>query len=132
VVWPPIAAALFSGFGLLLLGAVFPWLGSWLGWCCQLSLKATDWLIGVGATRLGSHFWTPSPPTWWVVGFYVLLIAWAALPRLRPSRRITLCISVLWLALGALTIIAASWRRSDDQLICTFYCVGHGTCVAIE
>jgi competence protein ComEC len=131
----PIAAALYFGFGVLLLGGLVPPLAGWCGWCCDGSLAITEWCIGVAASAPGSYFWMPPPPAWWVSLFYIGLAVVFVVPSWRRSG--------LWMAAGfiAWCAVAAPLAAPPRPLLaavrprpltCTFVSVGHGTAALLE
>jgi competence protein ComEC len=126
----PVAVGLISGFGVLLFGSLVPPLGAMCGWVCDGCLRFLEWLVTFSGDKPLSHYWVSSPPGWWVLGFYVLLAAWTALPRVRPGRKWSLILLVGWIAMGAF----GSWleHRRSDELVCTFLSVGHGCAVVVE
>jgi len=135
LILPPLAGALFCGFGVLTLGWLAPSLagicGSWCGWC----LAAMDWEIQTALSVDGNHVWAPSPPFWWVAGFYLALAAGLVQPRLRPPGRWAAAMICAWFAVGLAQTTgstAVSSRTKPDRLVCTFVAVGHGTSVILE
>lgn len=149
----PLAMALFAGFGVLLLGNVFPPAASLSGAVCDGSLSVLERMIQEVERLLGMHAWTPGPAAWWVVGCYAGLVAWAAFPQWRPPRRWLAAIAVSWMALGLSppdhgfpeTANAYSLSRAHaglpgvtspadhaEELACTFIAVGHGVSVLVE
>lgn len=126
----PVAVGLISGFGVLLLGGLVPPLGAACGWLCDWCLRFLEWLVTFSGDKPLSHYWVSSPPGWWVLGFYLLLAAWTALPRHRPRWKGSSALLAGYVSIGAI----AWWiehRRTDD-VVCTFLAVGHGCAVVIE
>ena len=137
LIWIPITVALYSGFGVLLLGWLLPPLGDACGWLCDASLYVVEWFI-LGGRALGGYYWLPAPPGWWIALFYIALGLYAAFPRLRPSRLWCGAIAAAWIS-GALLFssrfpqAASNFSQPDSRpLVCTFVAVGHGTCVLLE
>lgn len=150
----PVTVALFSGFGVLLTGELFPPLAMLCGGLCDVSLWALEEITYQAQDIIPLHFWTPGPARWWVLCVYAALAAWAALPRWRPSPRWSAAIATVGMALGmappdhgfpavtnpvgdvsvqqaSLTASALNPPRGE-QLHCTFMAVGHGVCALIE
>ena len=135
LVLPPLVGALFAGFGVLIFGWFVPPLAELCGSCCGWCLAVMAWEIDTALTVEGNHVWTPSPPYWWVVGFYLALAIALVYPGVRPSCRWTVALVCAWFAVGmALTAEPAAVRRGSQpgQLTCTFVAVGHGTSVIVE
>ena len=71
----------------------------------------------------------PGPANWWLAGFYCSLVLYAALPRLRPTRRWCLALAAGWIGVG----FTASLLRADrDKLDCTVLSVGHGAATVLR
>lgn len=125
----PIAVMFWFGYLFLFLGLVSPVLFGWLGIPFDFMLS---WFLGAveAASRFDlGHVYAPSPPLWWMIGFYVLvplLVIWDHVKgRLFWSVRVTLA----WTVLG----LAVSLRPTNGtELICTVQSVGHGLSVLVE
>ena len=130
-VWIPICIALFSGFGVLLLGGMFSSIGNLCGACCDVSLQWIEAGIDVAETVPGNHYWTSGPQGWWVAGWYLGLAFLVAVPVVRLPPRWVGMLLLGWLALGCV------WGKRErslcgHELTCTFVAVGHGTAVLLE
>lgn len=135
IVWLPMGLALFSGFGVLMFGWWLPLAADASGWVCDQSLSFIELCIQAALSLPISHAWTPSPPLWWVVGFYAALASGVATPRLRPARGWCVVLAAAWFAVGfAFTTgpLSRSDKHDGDELVCTFVAVGHGTSVLVE
>lgn len=131
----PMAAALFSGFGVLLFGWLVPPLGQFCGWLCNGSLALLEGIVAVGQQREWGYFWTPGPELWWVLGLYAGLAVLAAQPAWRPPWRWCGTLFLVWTALGVCSSARVrAWFQPADQrpLVCTCIAVGHGTSVLLE
>jgi competence protein ComEC len=130
----PVAAALVSGFFVLLTGGWLPPVAIVAGWICSLSIEVLQWMVDRAASVPMGHWWAVGPPVWSVGVFYaVVVIAFS----LRPA-------GVRWQpALAAFGIwgMAGWWVPAQvdryaatqrDSLVCTFVDVGHGTCILLE
>ncbi|MDB5343145.1 MAG: ComEC family competence protein [Schlesneria sp.] len=125
----PIGIMFCLGYAFLFLGLISPTLFGWLG-------VPFDFLLGwfLSAVETASridlgHIYAPSPPLWWMIGFYVLvptLVIWDHRKgRLFWSVRATL----VWTILG----LAISLRPANGtELTCTVLSVGHGLSVLVE
>ena len=131
VLWIPMSLSLFSGFGLLLSGWLFPWVGNVCAWVCDANLWLLEATVRSARNVPGSHLWVPGPATWWLWGFYGGLGWLALVPRSRPSLRWSAAILSLWIGIG---FLPTWWEtlRTRNAMDCTFISVGHGTSVALE
>ncbi|MFO0899462.1 MAG: ComEC/Rec2 family competence protein [Pirellulales bacterium] len=130
LLWIPSTVALLAGFGVLLFGWFLPPLALVCGWLCSAGLSVMDGAIAVARELPSSHFWVAGPATWWLLGFYGLLGAWLAWPRLRLPPRWSAAVLVLWCAAGAVAPSLAGER--EPQLRLTFVSVGHGCGALLE
>jgi competence protein ComEC len=121
------AIALVSGFLVLIvspLGAVIAWpFARITEWC----LAACEWLVHLGDRLPFGYVYTPAPPMWWLVGFYVLIAGLVLFDGVKARR----CLSavVMWTVIG---LGVGCVPRPSDEARITFLAVGHGGCVVIE
>lgn len=132
--WIPIAIALFTGFGVLLLGWLVPPMAALCGWLCDAALWMLESCVQAVEPLSGSYFWVAGPALWWVLGFYVALGLVATLPRLRISGKWCSIPLLVWIAAG---VAVSGWQgRTREgrsaELQCTVLAVGHGMCVVLE
>lgn len=129
VLWAPMAAALWMGFGILALGWWVPGLGAALGWCCRACLALVQWTLQIACQVPGSHFWLPGPDEWWLAGLYGGGALIAAGVGLRLPRRWTLALACAWTAVG----LAPSWMgRAEPALRVAFLAMEHGCAVVMR
>jgi len=131
----PIGVALFSGLSVLVFGNFLPPVAEIGGGVCGLSLSAIEQMIQVGRPITGSHFWTPGPEAWWVIGFYAILAAAVFARNSFVPRRWCVAAISLWAALGFMSshqVQAELKPESERQLACTIVSVGHGNAVVLE
>ncbi len=129
LLWPLVAIALISGLAICFVGWLLPPFAWLLGELCSFCLWGTESIVTSARHLNGGNFYLPGPPGWWILVFYIGLLAAALLfwPRVRWT---SLCsVAVLWVAIG---LAAAGWNTPDEKLRCTFLAVGHGTCVVLE
>jgi competence protein ComEC len=130
VVWAVVFVALWSGFLMLLFGWMWSPVGMLLGSVCDSSLAGLERIVVWAEEVPGGHYWAPGPAGWWVLGFYVGLIAvmlWrGAMPRMRWQFA-ALC---AWIVMGCTPPIVRGLTR--DRLDVAFVSVGHGTCVVLQ
>lgn len=124
----PVAAALLSGFGVMLFGWIMPPLASLCGLVCDWNLDLMDRLVAIANEIPGSHFWLPGPANWWLLGFYVGLAVIAVLGSI-VSMRWRIALAAGWLAVG---LGSAFVPMSAAQLDCTFVSVGHGSATVLK
>ncbi|HWB00426.1 MAG TPA: ComEC/Rec2 family competence protein [Pirellulales bacterium] len=126
---PLIGCALFSGFGLLLVGWLLPPVGAVLALLCGASLVATQVAIEFASRMPLAYRWVVGPSGAWVLGFYAIVLASLVVP-MRRGRTTTFAIAVsAWCAIG---LLATSAQPRDDALRTTFLSVGHGLAVVLE
>jgi len=125
VLWVPVFTGTLAGFGLLLLGWLWP-LGYVFGHCCDWSMWALQSTVDLARRLPGSHFWTAGPDDWWLAGLYGSLAVAAVWPHLLTKSRLAGLLS-LWSIAGY--GLAVLWPR-DSAFECTFLSVGHG-CAAV-
>jgi len=124
VLWLPVFTGTLGGFGLLLLGWLWP-LGYVFGHCCNGSMWALQSSVDLVRRLPGSHFRTAGPADWWLAGWYGSLAIAATWPRRLAGRRLAGLLGVWsWVGLGI------RLRPRDPALECTFLSVGHG-CAAV-
>jgi competence protein ComEC len=121
------SVALIAGFVLLVVSP----LGGWAAWpfarVTEWSLFGCEKIVRVGELIPGGWVYSPAPPAWWVVGFYVLVAAVVLLTGRGRAR--SLAALAAWTFLG----LALSFHRPQtDEARFTFLAVGHGGCVVIE
>ncbi len=131
IIWPLIAIALFSGFGVLAFGSWLPPVAICFAWVAQQMLNIIDWCVDTAAGIRGSHAWVSGPDDWWLVGFYLLV---CGLMIFRPRRRMliaTTAVLVVWLSVGAIDGLTLN-ERPVGTLRCTVLSMRHGCCVVLE
>ncbi len=128
---PFLFLSLASGVATVVLGWMSDSLASVPGWFCYAGLRCMSGIIDTAAAIPYGHFWLPSPPRWWIVTFYLVMVA----SLLLPSSRRTLILRTGWIAIWIFSAwwIATTSPTMDDTLIeATFVDVGHGTSVVIR
>ncbi|MCH2131084.1 MAG: ComEC/Rec2 family competence protein, partial [Pirellulaceae bacterium] len=131
VLWIPMSLTLFSGFGLLVTGWLFPWLANIFAWVCDWNLWILESCVRSARNIPGSHLWVAGPSDWWLWGFYGGLGCLALFPQIRPPIRWCCALLSIWLGVG----FVSSWQNQSSQqdtLRCTFVSVGHGTSAVLE
>jgi len=135
LLWFPMTVALFTGFGVLLFGWLIPPLAAVFGHVCDGSLWLLQWCVDATHGMDRSHFFTPGPVLWWVLGFYAALAFFVAGRRWRPPLRWCAAGLAAWLAVGAAVPMIRPYLAgsgSEERVDCTFLSVGHGTSVVLE
>ena len=131
VLWPLIAAALFSGFGVLIFSAWLPPAANGCAWVCELVLSWTDSIVRRGSQVSGGHFWVAGPDDWWLAGFYLLVCGWMIFrPRGRKAA-IAGVMLVTWSVVGVYDAVTTA-ERPTGELRCTVLSMRHGCCVVVE
>jgi competence protein ComEC len=119
---------LFAGFVVLLLALWFPpgaWLAAKLLWA---SIAACEWLVDL-AEGWSMHLHVGPIPAWWVVLFYLLLLAVLTQKAIRARWRWALPAVFGWACVG---LAAGAVSPAEPILRCTFLAVGHGGCTVIQ
>ncbi len=147
LIGPPLilltSIALVAGFLMLLLSLIGGWIALPFAWITKNSIGACESIVHWADRLPGACFYVPNIPTWWLVGFYGLLILWMSgvklksapaaaggsrfVPAFRPGSFAT--VTAAWLCVG---LVAGAWQPRADELRVTFVHVGHGSCVVIE
>lgn len=127
LIGPPVmlltTVALLAGFVQLLLGLIWIPLAVPFAMITGVMLNASRDIVHFAERLPGGAIYVPDVPAWWVLGFYVLLIAAVLL----LSRRLAFSL-VLWTLLG----FFSGPDRVTDELRITFLSVGHGGCTVLE
>ncbi|MEO9591424.1 ComEC/Rec2 family competence protein [Rhodopirellula bahusiensis] len=133
---PLMALALSAGVMTILAGWWFPSVAWIPGGVCGKLLSIMQWMIDSATNLPGGHFWLPSPPTSWIVVFYLGLVAWAAVRPMVSSQGIRrgvidagLLVSWIGIAFGLATYPA---ELPEQTLEATFVDVGHGTATILR
>ncbi|MFM9067630.1 MAG: ComEC/Rec2 family competence protein [Planctomycetota bacterium] len=130
----PTTIALYAGFGCLVCGRDPVGLGPVCGWLTDRALTGLVAIIEWGETIHGGHFWTATPPTWWLLSYFLGLLLLQGFSRQQLPSRWAWVSWLWWLVLGAIWLQQASVTSctGDDEVECTFVSVGHGTSVVLR
>jgi competence protein ComEC len=132
LVWLPMSASLFSGFGVLTLSWLSPTLGHLCGGICDGSLWLMESIIAWGEPLRNGYHWLPAPPVWWIAIFYVVLTAVVMFPQVRPRWRWSAALLMGWTAIAFYLAMPLPSSQSARPLEVTFASVGHGAAILIE
>jgi competence protein ComEC len=128
LVVPLITVALLAGIALLFTAGV-PGIGSCLAWLVAWPLRIADGLLIWAENVPLAYFFTPGPALWWLIGFYLVVLAWMLLPGMDKVWRWVIGWVAVWAVIGWLvSLIPERW----NGLRVTFLDVGHGGCVVVE
>jgi competence protein ComEC len=133
LIGPPVVffttIALLSGFLLLLVAAVCGPIVPLFAGLVQGSLAVCDFVIHRGQQLPFAYWYVSDIPDWWLWGFYLGLLTWLTVERLRGFRWMSYSALLIWIIVGAIGF----WLpRSTDNFRCTFLAVGHGGCTVLE
>jgi competence protein ComEC len=144
LIGPPLifftSIALLAGFLLLFISIVSSWLALPFAWVTSQCIAICEWIVlQVDALPI-SHVYVGQIAEWWLIGFYLIGIAWLARPflgvgeasplRALPQRGTSWLAALgVWTCLG---VLSASIRPTPDELRVTFVAVGHGGCMVLE
>ena len=131
LIGPPLvvltSVALVAGFLVLIVSPLGPWLAWPFARVTEWSLAACEWMVHIGDRVPGGHLYSPAPPVWWLIGFY-LLVAGVVLVEWKWAKK-GLAVIGVWVLLG---LVVGLQPRTSDEARVTFLAVGHGGCVVIE
>jgi len=129
VLIPLVALALWSGYGLLISGLVVPPVAVVFAFILNVLLSLLLWIVDWAAHVDLGHRYLPAPPTWWIVGCYLLLATVVCIRSARLSRHWGWRGLWVWIILG----LALGLRPAhSSKLRCTFLSVGHGCSVLLQ
>lgn len=128
---PLLFVALASGLALIIAGWVWWPLATCFGFTCHASLSTIRWIVETSAQIPCSHFWLPSPPGWWVAGFYVIVAGSFLLRASYLTSTLRYAWIVSWVTSAVLLAIQPT-PLGKGTLEATFVDVGHGTSVVIR
>jgi competence protein ComEC len=130
VVWLLVFVAMWSGFFVLAVGWLIPSFGSLCGVVCDGSLGALENVVAWAEALPAGHFWAPGPTWWWVLVFYLSLLAVMIWGRTLAPPRWQLAALCAWIVVGLTPPLVRTLSR--DGLEFSFVAVGHGACVLLE
>ncbi|MBL8830261.1 MAG: ComEC/Rec2 family competence protein [Planctomycetaceae bacterium] len=127
----PIAITLFSGFGLLAAGILFPPVAPALAWCFEQSVALIEATIRWGLAVPGNHQWLPGASLWIVLLFYGLVLVMPLAAAWQRRRRMNFALVGF---ASLLTLVTPQMLKPgmNGELRCTFLAVGHGCAVLVE
>lgn len=100
------------------------------GALCDLSLSYMRWVIDLAAAFPGGHAWLPSPPTWWIAVFYIVIVSTIGFIGKRALA--IRCIGIVFWIVIAWWMATTGPAKPDGSLEATFVDVGHGTSVVLR
>ena len=129
---PCLLVALVSGLLVIVTGLFHDSLAIIPGWICSRTLEWMQGVMSIAADIPLGHFWLPAPPGYWVIIFYVVLVA-TFFVRWKENwhRRIRHVWIAIWVPLAYLLAIHGK-TVPEGTLEATFLDVGHGTCVVLR
>jgi competence protein ComEC len=127
VLGPLTLLLLWTGYLWLVAHWLFPGLAEWLLALFELQLHGLITIAVAAAAWPAGHWYLPSPPGWWVAGFYGLLglMLWSRGPRRWPRQAAWL---LLWTNVG---LAWGLWPTGPRPLLCEVIAVRHGLAVLI-
>jgi competence protein ComEC len=130
VIWILVLVVMWSGFAMLTVGSLAPPLGWLFGVLCNESLGWLDCVVEWAEGVPCGHYWAPGPAAWWVLGFYLGLLAVMLWGRTLGPLRWRVAALAAWIMIGLVPPAVRGMTR--DGLTCSFVAVGHGSCVVLE
>jgi competence protein ComEC len=131
VLTPLLFVSLASGIALIAAGWIWWPLSMVFGWGCHVSLLMIRWVVETAAQIPAGHFWLPSPPGWWVVMFYAVIVCSFLIRRALRASLVRYSWMISWVML-ALAIALRPAPLERGTLEATFVNVGHGTSVVVR
>lgn len=136
LVFPFLFLVLSLGYLLIFVGPWLPWGSSLFGYCFDSSLSLLLGIVDYTSRIPGGHYELPSPPVWWLIGYYTFLLL-AVLPiQVRNVvfspvwlQKMRLALAPCWVMGGLLLPIVTPVKPA---LKCTFIAVDHGAAILIE
>ncbi|WP_298867082.1 ComEC/Rec2 family competence protein [uncultured Gimesia sp.] len=136
LIFPFLFLILLLGYLLIFVGSVIPFSAAFFGYCFDCSLCALLWIVETASEIPFAHFELPSPPIWWLVLYYLLILS-AIIPIQFSTllsgnsilRKLRLAIIPIWIILG---ILIPLFTTRSSSLQCTFIAVNHGVSILIE
>ena len=129
VLIPLVIPVLWMGYGLLFCGFLIPLAAPVFGFAFDGGLRLLLGIVEAASRLRAGHLYVPSPPDWWLVGYYVLLVGIACFrgrKRIRYWSWVGLCAwTIFGLSIGLMPVKRTGLR-------CTFLSVGHGCSVLVE
>jgi competence protein ComEC len=133
VIGPPVilvtSIALLTGFLLLLASIIMPPLAPIFATLTCWMLCACEWLVDLGVDWWQRQGYVTDLPTWWLIGFYLMLSLVFFMPALLRHRRLAALTGVTWVAIGIASVVI---RFRSDEMRVTFLAVGAGGCTVFE
>lgn len=126
---PLVAGVLWLGFAFLFCGFLLPPLAGVFGYGFDGGLALLLGIVDVATRFKLGHLYVPAIPAWWLVGYYLLLVAAVWYRKRGPMHR------RVWLAVGLWTAAGLSiglLPGKTGRLRCTVLAVGHGCSVLVE
>jgi competence protein ComEC len=135
VIAPLVAMAMAWGGLCLAIAPVSTPLAAACGWACDGTLRCIGGIVSWAAGLPGGYYWVAGPPGWWVVGWYVVLVATLlVVSRQRLSRISTwVTVAVAWGGVGW-TMVAAQGVifPSPAEMRVVVAAMGHGCGIVVR
>lgn len=130
---PPVillsSIALIVGFLLLLAASIALPVLSFLAFVLAVALSGCDLFVNLLLSPWHRQGYVVGPPSWWLIGYYLLLSLAVFLPWRLRSWRLAILAGLGWFCL---LLLAPLLRQREDELRVTFLSVGHGGCTVLE
>ncbi|MBZ0135702.1 MAG: ComEC/Rec2 family competence protein [Planctomycetes bacterium] len=110
--------------------AVIPLAGRAIAWLLSMLAGLLDLTATTFAAIPYGHLFLPSPPVWWLAGYYVCLAAVVLAPRFAFPRVLGAAAWLVWLAL--LPTLSLANADEPGPVRVTALDVGQGQCVVLE
>lgn len=129
VAWPIAFCLIVFSFLFVPFSVIVPGSAGGLVWLGRSFSSALWNLLEIASRVPGFVVYTPRPPIWWVMGWYVVLGIWLFRERFRYGRRATVIGVIL---LGVASFHLGLLRGMNDTMRMTVVDVGHGQSVIMS
>lgn len=128
---PFLFVALASGVATIVTGFVYEPAALVPATVCDLAMGGMREIIEAAAAVPGGHHWLPAPPSWWVAGFYLVVVGMTMLTTNRRNSLLRYGWIGIWILL-AWWMATRPARLPNGCVEVLFVDVGHGTCVVLR
>jgi competence protein ComEC len=135
IIAPLVPLAMIWGFLCLAVAPVSTLLAGLFGGLCDATLRCIEAIVGWAAGLPGAYAWVAGPPSWWVVGWYLLVPAMlVALAPERLKRAGTWAMAAAaWIGIGfVVTTAAALLFPYPLEMKAIVAAMGHGCGIVVR
>ncbi|MGC1273004.1 MAG: ComEC/Rec2 family competence protein, partial [Planctomycetaceae bacterium] len=131
VVLVPLAVVvMWTGYAFFGICLLIPQAAKPFGAVFDLGLSMVNSLVVLAGEWRFGHLFVPSPPAWWLVGFYLLLLIDLVQPALAGRRLRRQSFMLAWIGAGLVSGVVPA--ATNESLRVTTLDVGHGGAILVE